>query len=342
MFMVHRKNPISFLGVAIGRFIEINAKSSIDNYFKGAAKEVKDINIQLTKPENSVTCSNSNNESNSSLLFSEQQLNSKTSAPLSNQPLPSLNHTNNKKNKTYVSDEKNLKTTFAQLKNSNSSFTNSSTTLQNVNSKKEIKKQYKLDMNSFFTKKLEIISPIKNQVNLKLSTVDQSSSASSVEVLLESSDVISPSKNILNDNHVRTSQPPNSFFSRKLEIVSPTKQQKNDDSRIESVPIVQSFITEGTSESAPKTLLCERCNKMIDIDTYDEHIDHHVAMELNKSLNFINHVQPLNNRTLKNKPTIKKKNERGLKRKQNSKASSTNPKKPCTSISSYFKPLSNP
>jgi len=81
---------------------------------------------------------------------------------------------------------------------------------------------------------------------------------------------------------------------------------------------------------------------MIDIDTYDEHVDHHVAIELNESLNTINPVQPLNNRTLKSKPPKKKKTECGLKRKQNSKASSSNHKKPCTSISSYFKPLLNP
>ncbi|XP_015373333.1 PREDICTED: DNA polymerase eta-like isoform X2 [Diuraphis noxia] len=336
---IHWKNPISFLGVAIGRFVEINAKSSIDNYFnKGSAKEVKDINIQLTRPENSTTYSNSNSESDNPTPF-EQQLNSKTSAPLSNQsPLP-LNHSDNKKNKTCVSDIQNLKTMFAKIKSSDTSFNNSSSTLQNVNSKKEIKKQYKLDMNSFFTKKLEIISPVKNQVNVKLKTVNQSSTENSV--LLESSGKISPSKNVLNDNLERTSQPTDSFFSRKLEIVSPTKHHKPDNTKIESLPTVQSSITEDTIECVPKTLLCERCDKMIDIDIYDEHIDHHVAMELNNSLN-INPVQPLNNKIHESKPTVKKKNERGLKRKHNSKASNSNPKKPCASISSYFKPLLNP
>lgn len=295
---------------------------------------MKDINIQLTRPENSTICSNSNSESNNSTLF-EQQLNSKTSAPLSNQFPPSLNYPD-KTNKTCISDVQNLKTMFAKIKSSDSSFNNSSSTSQNMNFKKEIKKQYKLDMNSFFTKKLEIISPVKNQVNVKLKTVDQSSSGSSN--LLEST----LSNNILNDNQEKTSQPADSFFSRKLEIVSPTKHQKTDDSRIESIPTVESSITEDTTECMPKTLLCERCDKMIDIDTYDEHIDHHVAMELNNSLNIISSVQPFNNRILQSKPTLKKKNERGLKRKQNSKASSSNPKKPCTNISSYFKPLLNP
>eukprot|EP00102_Acyrthosiphon_pisum_P018963 XP_016656173.1 PREDICTED: DNA polymerase eta-like isoform X2 [Acyrthosiphon pisum] len=338
------KNPISFLGVAIGRFVEMNVKSSIDNYFnKGAAKEVKNINIQLTRPENSTTCSNINSESDSSTLFNEQQFKSKISIPLSNQPASSLNHFNDKKNKTCINDVKNLKTIFVQMKNSDSFFTNSSSTFQNVDPKKEIK-QYKLDKNSFFTKKLEIISPVKNQVNEKMATVDlpQSSSTSSVGFLLKSSDVISPSKNILNDNHNITTQPADSFFSRKLEIVSPSKNQKTNVSRIELVPIVQSTIIEDTIECAPITLLCERCDNMIDIDTYDEHIDHHVAIELNESLNIVNPVQPLNNRILNSKPVKKKKNECGVKRKKNSKASSSNPKKPCTSISSYFKPLLNP
>ncbi|CAI6354795.1 unnamed protein product [Macrosiphum euphorbiae] len=339
---LHWKNPISFLGVAIGRFVEMNAKSSIDNYFnKGAAKEVKNINSPLTKPENSTTSSDINSESNSSMLLNEQQFKSKISLPLSNQPPPSLNHSNNKKNKTCINDVKNLKTMFDQMKNSDSFFTNSSSTLQSVDPKKEIK-QYKLDKNSFFTKKLEIISPVKNQVKEKMTTVEQSSSTSSVGFLLESSDVISPSKNILNDNHNITTQPADSFFSRKLENVSPSKNQITNDSRIELVPIVQSIITKDTIEFTPITLLCERCDNMIDIDTYDEHIDHHVAIELSESLNIINPVQPLNNKILKSKPTKKKKNECGLKRKQNSKASSSNPKKPCTSISSYFKPLLNP
>lgn len=298
---------------------------------------MKDINIQLITQENSATCSNIN--SDSSTLINVEQFNSKTSAPLSNQPLLSLNHPNEKKNKTCTSDAKNLKTMFAQIKNSASSLTSS--TLQHLNSKKEIKNHYKLDMNSFFTKKLEIISPVKNQVNVKLTTADQSSSASSVGILMESSDVISPSKS-MNDNHNRITEPEDSFFTRKLEIVSPSKHQETDDARIESVPVVQSFIVEDTIACAPITLLCERCDKMIDIDTYDEHIDHHVALELSESLNVINPVQPLNNRILKSKPTKKKKNEGGLKRKQNSKASSSNPKKPCTSISSYFKPLLNP
>jgi len=340
--VVHRKNPISFLGVAIGRFVEMNAKSSIDNYFnKGAAKEVKNFNIQLTRPENSTTCSNINRESDNSTLFNEQQFKSKISLPLSNQPPSPLNHSNGKKNKTCINDVKNLKTMFVQMKNSDSFFTNSFSTIQSVDPKKEIK-LYKLDKNSFFTKKLEIISPVKNQVNEKITTVDQSSSTSAVGFLFESSDVISPSKNILNDNHNITTQPADSFFSRKLEIVSPSKNQKTNDSRIELVPIVQSTITEDTIECAPITLLCERCDNMIDIDTYEEHIDHHVAIELSESLNIINPVQPLNNKILKSKPTKKKKNERGLKRKQNSIASSSNPKKPCTSISSYFKPLLNP
>lgn len=340
---VHRKNPISFLGVAIGKFVEINSKSSIDNYFnKGAVKEVKNINIQLTRPENNTPCSIIDNESVSSTIFNEQQFKSKISSSLLNQPLPpSLNHSNDKKNITCVNDVNNLKTMLVQMKNSDSLLTNSSSTLQNVNSKKEIK-QYKLDKNSFFTKKLGIISPVKNQVNEKLTTVNQSSSASSVDFLLESSDVIPSSKNILNDNRKTTTQPADSFFSRKLEILSPSKQQKTNNSIIELAPIVQPTITEDTIECASITLLCERCDKMIDIDTYDEHIDHHIAMELSESLNIINPVQPLNNRIMKSKPTKKKKNESGLKRKQNSKASGSNPKKPCTSISSYFKPLLNP
>jgi len=81
---------------------------------------------------------------------------------------------------------------------------------------------------------------------------------------------------------------------------------------------------------------------MIEIDEYDEHIDHHVALELSESLNVTNPRQTLNNKIINNELTKKKKNESGKKRKHNSKASSSNSKKPCTSISAYFKPLLNP
>ncbi|CAH1732942.1 unnamed protein product [Aphis gossypii] len=397
---LHWKNPISFLGVAIGRFVEINAKSSIDNYFnKGAGKEEKDINISL--PETSTTCSKINNEKDSFTLPNELQFNSKTSALLSNQ-LPSSSE--DKKKETGVNHVKNLKTMFAQMKSSCSSLTHCSSTLQNVNSKKEIRQQYKHDINSFFTKKLEIISPIKNQVNRNVTTIiDKFSSPSSVGFELESPDVISPSKKILNDNlnkpdqstdsfftkkleiispvknqvngnlttvvdkfslpssvgfelespgvispskkilndnPNRSDQSTDSFFSKKLEMVSPSKYQKSDE--LESVPIVQFSSTEDTINCAPTTLLCERCDKMIEIDEYDEHIDHHVALELSESLNVINPRQTLNNKIINNELTKKKKNESGKKRKHNSKASSSNSKKPCTSISTYFKPLLNP
>lgn len=71
-------------------------------------------------------------------------------------------------------------------------------------------------------------------------------------------------------------------------------------------------------------------------------IDHHVALELNESLNNTNSIQPLKNKIIKNELVKKKKNESCKKRKHNSKASNSNLKKPCTSISSYFKPLLSP
>ncbi|XP_025200444.1 DNA polymerase eta-like [Melanaphis sacchari] len=339
---LHWKNPISFLGIAIGKFLEINAKSSIDNYFnKGAVKEEKDNNIPLPRPEKSTTSSKIIIESDSSTPINQQQFNTKANTLLSNHHPSSLNYSKDKKKETCTNDVKNLKTMFAQMKDSSSSSIQSSSTLQNKSSKKEIRQQYKHDINSFFTKKLEIISPVKNQVNGKITTVvDKCSSASSVGFLSESSDVIYPTKKILKDNHDRPDQSTESFFSKKLEIVSPTKHQKINDSK--SVPIVQSSITKDTIDCASFALLCERCNKMIEIDAYDEHIDHHVALELSESLNTINPLQPLNNKIIKNELSKKKKNESGKKRKHNSKASSSNSKKPCTSISSYFKPLLNP
>lgn len=295
-----RKNPISFLGISIGKFVEINVKSSIDNYFnKEYVKEKKDVTIQLSKLEDETSCSKTNDTIRDT-PYNENKLNSKNSSLLSNQLLPSLSNT--KKNKTSFSDAKNIKTMFDQMKNT----TNSIVINQNVNSKKEeeIKKQNKLNMNSFFSKKLEIISP---------------------------------SKNIQNDIVERIIQPSDSLVTRKLEIVSPSKHQTNND----SVSTIELPIIENNIESTPTMLLCEQCNKMIDIEQYDEHIDHHIAMELSKSINATDIIRPINNKINKSGLT-KKKDKCGQKRKHISKTSEFVSKKPCMSISSYFKPVLNP
>lgn len=210
---------------------------------------------------------------------------------------------------------------------------------QNISSKnKEIKKQNKLNMNSFFSKKLEIISPIKKQINDKL--VVQSSSVNSANSFSKQLEIISPSKNRENNVVERIAQPSDSFFTRKLEIVSPSKHQTNND--LASVSIIESPNIKNSVEDTPTMLLCEQCNKMIDIEQYDEHIDYHVAMELSKSINTIDIVPPTNNKTDMCGPSKKKANGCGQKRKHNSKDLGSVSKKSCKSISSYFKPVLNP
>jgi len=235
-----------------------------------------------------------------------------------------LSNVNTKKNETI--GVKNIKTMFAQMKDANNYSLNSIEKNQNLDSTNE--KPNKSNLNSFFSRKLEVISPVKNQVNNKLTTVVLSPSVSSIDLPSKNLEINSFSKSIHNDTVESITQSPSSFFVKKLETVSPSKHHINQ------LPIIEDSV-----ENIPTTLLCERCNKLIDIDHYDEHIDFHVAIELSKSINATQIVQPTNNEKSKNETT--KKNVCSKKRKH-LKSSNSNSKKSCLSISSYFKPVLNP
>lgn len=339
VFYFYRKNPLSFLGVAIGKFVEVNVKSSIDNYFnKGTVlKEEDSVCNQSNIPESIATCSTTSDtaESDGGLSCDKKlQTNPKISTLISNQ-ISSSNHINNKKTDNCTNNIKSIKTMFAEMKSSNESYDSSTVQVQNVNIKK------KTTINSFFSNKLKIISPVKNQVDDKITTTtDSSSRASPVSFFSKKLEIISPSKNVLNDNVQSKTRAQDSFFSRKLEIISPSKTETTND--LTPVTIIQPPLIEETDENVPSKLLCERCEKMIDIDLYDEHYDHHVAVELSKSWNSDGIAKPLVKSGLHNESPKKKKNECTRKRKNNSNTSSSNSKKQCSSISSYFKPVLNP
>lgn len=315
-FHFYRKNPLKFLGVAIGKFVEVKASSLIDNYFnKGISKEINYNQQQSNEP------------SESSTSFTEQQEGSKKSSPISKQLSSNLSvfYSSAEKNETYTNSLKNTKTMSTQIKNFSNLVTNFIETETNVNSNPITENKCK----SFFCSKLKIISPIKTLENEKSNTDVPSHSKSFFSKKLE---IISPSKKVDQQNHEMVS-----FFAKKLEMISPSKNQTNS----ATILTVQSPVTKNRFEDAPMTLLCEHCNQMIDIDQYDEHVDFHIAVNLSKSLNTAD-IQPTNNDELhKNKSTKKKKNERGQKRKCDSKESKLNPKKSCTSISLYFKPVLN-
>lgn len=296
ILFIYRNHSLSFLGVSIGKFVETNVKSSIDNYFiRGITKEEKHNNIQSSNVENEASCSKNNIQSSS--------------------------YINTKKNETV--DVKSIKTMFAEMKNTSNCSVSSIGKNQNLGSKNE--KQNKLNLNSFFSRKLEVISPVKNQVNDKLTTVVSPSSAISINSFPKDLELISPSKSIQNYTIESVTQLPNSFFMKKLETISPSKHQANLLS-----------ITEDDVEDIPTTLLCEQCNKQIAIDNYDEHIDFHVATELSKNINETQIVKPRSNEKVKNETTKK-----NIKKRKLLKSSDSNSKKQCTSISSYFKPVLN-
>jgi len=215
---------------------------------------------------------------------------------------------------------------FAQMENASNYSLSSIEKIQNLDSTNE--KSNKSNLNSFFSRKLEVISPLKNQINNKLTTVVLSPSVSSINLPLKHVEINSSSKSIQNDTVQSIIQSPSSFFMKKLETVSPSKHQANQ------LPIIEDSVGD-----IPTTLLCERCNKLIDIDHYDEHIDFHVAIELSKSINTAQTVHPTNNEKSKNETT--KKNICSKKRKH-MKSSNSNSKKSCISITSYFKPVLNP
>lgn len=331
-----------FLGISISKFVKIKVKSSINNYFsKGIAQDSNNFDIQSSIPENETTYSEINNASGSDsftplepIYTNNKESSSKSCTHISSQQ---LDNSNAKNNDTSAGDMRNIKTMFAQMRNASNSCTSYLSSAENVDRKIEKVKKNKnqLNMNSFFSKKLEIISPTKKQLNDPLSAIVQTASTSSTSFFSKKLEVISPSKNVQNDDKVELSnQSPDGFFSRKLETVSPSKCQITNH---DSVSIIQSPVTEVSADSAPTMLLCERCNNTIHIDEYEEHTDHHVAMELSKSLNETDIIQPLSNE--KHKPI--KTYENGKKRKINSKNFSKQ-KKPCSDISSFFKPVLNP
>lgn len=326
--MFYRKNALSYLGVAIGKFKEVKVKSSIDNYFnKGISKEEHDINSQ---PVNSPSCS----YSNSHIIPCNQQLllDLKNIATPANQPSKPLNHSNLKKNNISNSDVKNIKNMFSLMQD----VCHSTITANGLDTKevKENIKQNKNNLNSFFSKKLEIISPVKNQDNDKPPSSVPFSSVSFFSKKLEK---ISPSKSSQNE-HITSSL--NNFSLKKLEMPSCSKDQTKSD--VESIPTVQFSIADEGNDEDLTMLLCERCNTKIDINQYDEHIDFHVATELSNSLNASEILRPINDEKHTNGPIKKINNKSGKKRKQNSSASISNPKKSCSSISSYFKPILDP
>lgn len=338
IIIFYRKNPLSFLGISIGKFVKITVKSSIHNYFsKGVVKDEKDLNIQSGIPKNGTINSEINDTSQNDTYTDDQESSTKNSTLNSTeQQLPSLENSNNEQNDTSTGNMKNIKTMFAQMRNTSSSSTNNIAFAENVD--KEIEKGKKnnnqLNMNSFFSKKLEIISPTKRHLNDQVTGEDLPASTSSISFFSKKLEVISPSKNIQNNSKVALSnQSSNGFFSKKLEIVSPSKYQntKHDSQLINQSPIV-----EESTDSAPTMLLCERCNNMIHIDEYEEHIDHHVAIELSKSLNEPDVIGSISN---KHKKSVT--SESGKKRKNNSKSFSKQ-KKPCSDISLFFKPVLNP
>lgn len=320
-FYFSRKNSLLYLGVSIGKFIEINVKSSIDNYFtKGVSKEENE--CESSKLESGPSGS-------SGFTSINKQLNSNSNELLSNVPSTSTKtYSNTKKNEPCTSDIKNIKTMFAEMKNSSNLIRNCIETDNNLSVTKEKQTIKQNKLSSFFGKKLESISPVKSVINDQTSVKIPSPTESFFSKKLE---IVSPSKYVQND---KDNKIPDRFFSKKLEIAS---LSKNPDSVKD-----QSLITENSSEDVPTMLLCERCNEMVDINLYDEHFDHHVAIELNKSLNATNIIQPMVSDILSKSISVKKTNERGHKRKKKLQDNSSSTKKSNTNISSYFKPVLNP
>lgn len=303
---LYRKSPLIFLGVAIGKFIEVKSLSSIDNYFnKGTSKEMNS-NQQQNVLEDTTSSSTTNQSSENSKPFVQQQSCSKKSRPYSNNLFTNVSAFESKliKNKTNANSVKTIKTMFTEMKNSSNSVNN------------DIETETENKYNSFFCNKLNIHS-----INQKPSTNDSS-----------------PTKHIQKKN-VQKSNLTNSFFARKLEMISYSKNQTNTD----SIPTTQSPVTENCFKDVPMSLLCEHCNRMIDINQYDEHVDFHIATNLSESLNSANVIQHRNSdQTCTNNSTTAKNNVRGIKRKNNSIESKRNLKKSsCSNIALYFKPVSN-
>lgn len=312
-----------YLGVAIGKFVEVKATLSIDNYFsKGVSKEE---NILLNKPEIKASSSKTDVSAAICTVHVEQKsTNFKKNTTVAH-------HSSVKKNEVSTNSIKNIKTMFAQMKNSINLVPNCIETENNLSTITE--NTMKNNVDSFFSNKLKIISPVKNVANSSSEIPSTSESFFSKKLK-----IISPSKNIQTDIDKKVTPLPDNFFSKKLQMLSEDQANSN----LSSLSTIQSPVNESNFENGPVKLLCERCNQMIDIEEYDEHIDYHFAFELDKSLNTIDTIRSTTVDKTCTTKSKKKKNEYGQKRKYNSKESSSNHKKPCKSISSYFKPVIDP
>ncbi|VVC33008.1 UmuC domain,DNA polymerase eta/kappa/iota/IV,DNA polymerase, Y-family, little finger domain [Cinara cedri] len=273
------KNPVSFIGVAIGKFIDVEVKSSIDKYFnKEIAKEENNSNLQENVSVDSKINETPRNENCS---ISNEQLNSKYALFSSNHP-------------------KWVNCDLSNKQKPNSSTCNTNYVKNIKISKNEInaKKKSIQDTDSFFNRKLEIISPSKIVQNNNL-------------------EIQSPSKHQTDYNSVsKKCFEPHTTINITDDNINDLCSKDND---------------------IPTMLLCEKCNKTIDINLYEEHIDHHVAIELSKSLNSSDLTKPANVKIPKE--LITQVNSGGKKRKNDSKTSGSNPKKQYRRISTYFKPI---
>ncbi|XP_050419950.1 DNA polymerase eta-like [Adelges cooleyi] len=318
---INWKNPLTLIGLAIGKFKEMKeGKSLINNYFnKATAVETKQTN-----------------DINSTALDCKQPIHSETYVDKINK--------NDCLVLTQVFEKPKEIYQPSTISKSNDSITNNeklnsekSEKINETNNIHQESQQYKLKSTSqlggFFFKKLESIPPIKPHKTGEFSLTEFNKTNHEDNNTYKSDKVTSEDKKELYDSHSIKQPFATGVFLKKLDYVSPSKQVIRDDLSIEENSVVETAI-----EDNPFKLSCDRCNKLIDIEEYDEHLDHHIALELSKQLNSVENVNKIAkidglhkspNKTVNNN----RKRKLGIPK-------SPKTKKSCTkNISSYFKPV---
>lgn len=319
---------MTFIGLAIGKFKELkDEKCLINNYFnKATVTETNNLNKTKSAEVNIKSLETSDNfiekTNTPTITLSKNLLNENDT---SHQPSCS-------KNIDFFRNSASKNTIESNNITQNKLSLNFSKQKLNVKPSEdyavETNPVKKLNVSSFFLKKLQSVSPIK-EFN-KDCPVPKFTGVNDKDDKMSSNKTHSENKSKTPHNSLEGK---NSscigFFCKKIDTSLQTEQEVKKS----VIQIENSVIEESNPGDDPFKLLCDKCLKKIDINEYDEHIDHHVAVELSKQLNSIESG---------NKTSLSVSNLHNSRKRKQGRPKSSSVKKPCNnSIPSYFKPSLN-
>ncbi|XP_050540590.1 DNA polymerase eta-like [Daktulosphaira vitifoliae] len=334
---INWKNPLTFIGLAVGKFKELkDEKYLINNYFNKAtvtdtnnSNQTKSAEVNISILETSNNCikqANTHTVKPLRSILNEHYVTHQPSCSKNYFPTCNSSVSNNTIKQSNITQNK-LSIEFPKQKLKKEQLEDHKIETDQVN---------KLDVSSFFLKKLQSVSPTKVSNNdcLEHKFVDVNNKDNKLTLI---NTTYSENEIIVSNKSLDDKQSSDiGFFCKKIDIALQTKEEvKKSLFQIES----SSIIEESNFGEDPLKLICDKCLRKLDIDEYDEHIDHHVAVELSKQLNSIKTVKIIENVS---KTSSSVSNLHNSRKRKLGRPKSLSIKKPCkNSIPSYFKPSLN-